>query len=255
MASASTRRVLFVILVGTFVVQTSLVYLDDSGYQAERLSSVAQAGRSLWRENNCQSCHQIYGFGGFLGPDLTNAIPQLAAERLQSILTEGQSPMPAFHFTPAEIEAITSFLTEMDATGTGQFRFTQTLPADEILDQVVRETGTEYPLSDSAETGYRLIQSRKCIGCHLPNLQSTKRAPNLCELIATPGRAGIIETLRIGRVSRGMPQFELNSDETNAILSFLGWMMANRTEIETRFQTISNENADAARVPWFEYNE
>ncbi|MCH7870146.1 MAG: c-type cytochrome, partial [Planctomycetes bacterium] len=33
---------------------------------------MAKSGLAIWRENNCQACHQIYGYGGFLGPDLTN---------------------------------------------------------------------------------------------------------------------------------------------------------------------------------------
>ena len=29
-------------------------------------------GKLIWQKYNCQSCHQIYSLGGYLGPDLTN---------------------------------------------------------------------------------------------------------------------------------------------------------------------------------------
>ncbi len=32
----------------------------------------AAAGKLLYQKYNCQACHQIYGLGGYMGPDLTN---------------------------------------------------------------------------------------------------------------------------------------------------------------------------------------
>ncbi len=253
MTTPHGRRLAIVFLVATFFIQTALVYLDDSGYQTPRLSKQAIEGRNLWLKNNCQSCHQIYGFGGFLGPDLTNAVQHLAAERLLSILKEGQSPMPAFHFSDPQIKSIAAFLTEMDATGTGQFRFAKTIPGSQILAQFVEKTIDERPLTDPAKAGLLLLQDRKCIGCHLPNLQSTKRAPNLCDLISKPGSDGIIQTLQLGRAARGMPQFDLTTDELDSLLAILQWMHEQKADIENEFETIANQNADAARIPWFEY--
>jgi nitric oxide reductase subunit C len=254
MKLAPGRRILFTALVGAFVIQTVLVYVDDSGYETPHLSDAAQEGRELWRKNNCQSCHQLYGFGGFLGPDLTNAVQHLADERLQTILTVGMSPMPPFQFSSLEIDAISSYLAEVDATGTGQFRFMATPPVAQVLDQIVSAIGRGNTLSAQSETGYQLFRSRKCISCHLPNLQSTKRAPDLCDVIESPGAAGIAVTLQKGRIGRGMPQFELNADEQKAVISFLQWMHNNRDEIRSKFVAISVENAENAGIPWFEYD-
>jgi len=250
-----SRRVLFGILFCTFVIQTVLVYIDDTGYRTPRLSDRAKAGWKLWHDNNCQSCHQIYGFGGFLGPDLTNAIQHLAEERLQSILTEGLTPMPAFHFSPSEIAEITRFLSEVDATGTGQFAFASPQLADEVLHQIVEEIGSQRPLTVHEVAGFQLINEGKCIGCHLPNLQSTKRAPDLCDVIVSPGADGIAATLLNGRVGRGMPQFDMDEGEQQTVISFLRWMHDHRIAIRSKFLKLSVQAAENARIPWFEYSE
>ena len=71
--SIRARQGLMLALVCAFVAQTWLVYADPAGKRTP-LSPLAARGRALWHRRNCQSCHQIYGFGGFLGPDLTNAV-------------------------------------------------------------------------------------------------------------------------------------------------------------------------------------
>ncbi len=132
-----SRLILISVLVCCFSLQTSLVYLDDTGRRTPKLSDAARRGWQLWHDNNCQSCHQLYGFGGFLGSDLTNAVPALATEHVHAMLTVGMAPMPAFHFSTDEIAAISAFLTELDATGTGQFRFAQIPSATEVLDEIL----------------------------------------------------------------------------------------------------------------------
>ena len=82
------RKVLLSLLVAAFAVQTWLVYSDDAGYATPPLSGPARRGQELWLRHNCQSCHQIYGYGGFLGPDLTNAAERLNRDRLEAALEE-----------------------------------------------------------------------------------------------------------------------------------------------------------------------
>ena len=49
----------------------------DTPVRTPPLDDLARAGRALWHDHNCQTCHQIYGFGGFLGPDVTNGAQRL----------------------------------------------------------------------------------------------------------------------------------------------------------------------------------
>ena len=100
-------------LVAAFAAQTTLVYLDDAASTFETLTEEAVRGRRLWHKHNCQSCHQIHGFGGFLGPDLTNAAQRLTDERLEEVLTVGVAQMPAFHLNEDERLDLAIFLVNM----------------------------------------------------------------------------------------------------------------------------------------------
>ena len=112
MVPPSTRRTLLAGLVLCFGVQTWLVYSDEPS--GVRLEGEELAGAHAWQRHNCQSCHQLYGFGGFLGPDLTNAADRLGPDglrqRLEQVVTEGAGQMPAFDTSPDERAALVAFL-------------------------------------------------------------------------------------------------------------------------------------------------
>lgn len=114
------RKLLTVSLLAAFATQGFLVYTDETAAKARPLSPAALEGRAIWQGKNCAACHQLYGFGGFLGGDLTNAARHLTRERLDRILTTGSLQMPAFHLSPAEIDAVQAFLSDVDRTGVGQ---------------------------------------------------------------------------------------------------------------------------------------
>ena len=69
--------------------------------------------------HNCWSCHQTYGLGGYLGPDLTNVY---SAENkgplyIKAFLNSGVKAMPKFNFSEAEKEALVTYLKFIDSTG------------------------------------------------------------------------------------------------------------------------------------------
>ena len=76
-------------------------------------------GQKLWQRHNCFSCHQLYGLGGYLGPDLTNVYSEKGKGKdyIKSFLNSGVKTMPRFNFSEKEKAAIVSFLKEVDATG------------------------------------------------------------------------------------------------------------------------------------------
>ncbi|MXX78583.1 MAG: cytochrome c, partial [Gemmatimonadales bacterium] len=121
MFTPARKKLLLAVLVLSFGVQTGLVYSD---VRSEPLSQAAREGRALWQAYACQTCHQFYGQGGFLGPDLTHAASRVDSTRLVSLLTVGSGQMPPLRFSDAETAAMAAFLREMDRPeiGRGELR-------------------------------------------------------------------------------------------------------------------------------------
>lgn len=107
-------------LISAFALQTYLVYSDRTGLKTGSLSSSAHHGRKIWLKNNCQSCHQIYGFGGFLGPDLTNTAHDFDAEEIQEILATGPGQMPSIKISKIEATQLRAYFKELNKTGQSQ---------------------------------------------------------------------------------------------------------------------------------------
>ena len=82
--------------------------------------SQVKAGMALYQQNNCVACHQVYGLGGYMGPDLTNVVsaPDKGAEYASMLIKYGTAKMPNFEFTDSEIDDLVEFLKYVDSTGT-----------------------------------------------------------------------------------------------------------------------------------------
>ncbi|MGL2967206.1 c-type cytochrome [Flavobacterium sp. XGLA_31] len=107
------------LLVGGFMCYNFWIYTQTSCFGTVHLSQKALAGERLWQQYNCNSCHQLYGLGGYLGPDLTNIYSQQGkgAPQIKAMLNSGVKAMPLFHFSETEKEALVAFLKEVDQTG------------------------------------------------------------------------------------------------------------------------------------------
>ncbi len=97
-------------------------------------NSSASEGRLVWQKYNCQSCHQLYGLGGYLGPDLTNvySAPNKGVALIRARLKTGISPMPAFECSEEETADLIAFLKVTDASGSADPRTFITLPSGMI---------------------------------------------------------------------------------------------------------------------------
>ena len=244
------RQLMIFCLVAIFAAQTWLVYSDPAGTR-HPISPLAAEGQAVWRENNCQSCHQLYGYGGFLGPDLTNAIGAISPERMESVLTIGSGQMPAFQLDPAEREALTAFFLEIDATGVAQPRLGDVIPPAELLRQFV-ESGEELP-ADVAH-GWRIVRDQNCITCHRPNEQSLHLATDLTLMAETVERERLFEILRDGIPGKAMPRLALPPEDSAAVLAFLQWLGASGTELRGRFENLATSSElTLSNIPWFEF--
>ena len=70
------------------------------------ISPAADRGRQLYQEHNCVACHQFYGLGGYMGPDLTNVISNRGAAYARAFMAAGTQAMPNFNLRDEELDAL-----------------------------------------------------------------------------------------------------------------------------------------------------
>ena len=258
-----SRRRLVLTLCAVFLAQTWMVYSDPAGRAAGPLSGLALEGRDVWHAHNCQSCHQIYGFGGFLGPDLTNFAGRVGAgeqgeaalrSRLESVLTAGSALMPAFRLGSEEREALAAYFAALDATGIGQVSRPDAASPREVLAGLVDALVAVDPPGEQAAAGFEIAADLGCIDCHLPNGSSTFRATDLTTLHDEVDRSRVEQTLAEGVPGRGMPAFALDDDQRAAVLAFLAYLARHGPAVRAGFERAERAARGAlAALPWFEY--
>ncbi len=220
------------LLVLCFVGQTYLVYSDPTPTRA--LSDEAVEGSRYWHRNNCQACHQIYGFGGFLGPDLTNVATRLPgpalAERLGPLLAEGAGQMPAFEASEGDLRALVAFFAELDRTGTGQARAPETAAAP----------GPDLgPLAD-----------RPCLACHRVDEDGPTGAPALSGISARLSSAELRAVLASGRPpTMPAPTPPFSAAELDRVEQVLERLAAGREERAAAAPV----GLTWSELPWWEY--
>ena len=248
--SVRARQILLFILCCAFAAQTWLVYADPAGTK-QSLSPIALEGQELWRAHNCQSCHQLFGFGGFLGPDLTNSIKGLSPERLSSILTEGLGQMPAFELDAEEQHRIVVFLEELDATGISQPKLGEVVSPAVLLSQMFLSAED---VSAEVARGAELIQSQGCIGCHLPNKESLHLSTDLTLISDKLTEEQVQVILHDGIEGTAMPRLSMSTEDAAAIWACMLWINERGVTIRGRFSGLAtSEGFDLANLPWFEY--
>jgi len=104
------------ILALSFFSYSFSLYLDPP-VKKNVVSGATSDGKLLWQKYNCTACHQVYGLGGFLGPDLTNTYSLRGPLYIKAFLQSGTVTMPNFHFNEKELNALLAYLQNMDASG------------------------------------------------------------------------------------------------------------------------------------------
>ena len=82
------------------------------------MDAEARAGQLVYQEYNCVACHQFYGLGGYMGPDLTNVISNRGEAYARAFISSGTARMPNFDLNDEEVGALVSYLAFVDQTGT-----------------------------------------------------------------------------------------------------------------------------------------
>lgn len=119
MHPSKKHGLLLLLLLTVFGTYNYNIYNDQSAFGKIKLSEKALQGEKIWLKNNCNSCHQLYGLGGYLGPDLTNvyAFRKKNDTYLKAMFNSGTKAMPNFDFNETEKEELLQFLIEVDKTG------------------------------------------------------------------------------------------------------------------------------------------
>lgn len=88
-----------------------------SAHRGKAAGALADQGKLVWQQYNCTACHQLFGLGGYLGPDLTQVYSRRGPVHIRALLPAGVSSMPRFNLTESETEALLAFLAHVDESG------------------------------------------------------------------------------------------------------------------------------------------
>jgi len=115
------KIVAFISLFVAYLVYSIIVYTKGTEKNIV-VTAVEQSriknGSDLFQQYNCTACHQLYGLGGYLGPELTTAYsdPNRGEMYMKVFLKAGGPRMPNFHFKDDDVNALISFLKYVDTT-------------------------------------------------------------------------------------------------------------------------------------------
>jgi nitric oxide reductase subunit C len=111
------------LLLVSFSVYSFIIYTKGTESHIilnEKELGLVKEGKQIYQQYNCMSCHQIYGLGGYLGPELTTAFSDKhrGEDFMRAFLKSGGRRMPDFKFKPDQIDALISYLKYVDSTAT-----------------------------------------------------------------------------------------------------------------------------------------
>ncbi|MCH1571228.1 MAG: cytochrome c [Longimicrobiales bacterium] len=253
MFEPSSKKAMLSVLVVCFAIQTGLVYSDDVDIE---LSADAVEGRELFHDGSCQVCHQLWGQGGFLGPDLTNASSRIDETRLTSLLTVGSGQMPAYQYDAEQIRSMRSFLEEIDRpdVGRGQLRLGD--PATSVTPQGAFDAVVREEVSPVALAGFEAFASGVCSACHFPFQTSVVGAPDLSMVSQRLDDAELHEVLTNGRPELGMPPPSpaLSATQRDQLIEYFGWLNDHRADLMSDWELRQRERqVDWSRLDWWEF--
>lgn len=124
--SSLHKRLFFWTLFVAFCIYTAVVltHATDTDKGEIAITQEAAKGKLLYQNYNCTACHQLYGLGGYMGPDLTNVMSTKGKGELlaRAFLKTGTQKMPNFNLSDDEINALVAYLAYVDKTGISPVR-------------------------------------------------------------------------------------------------------------------------------------
>ncbi len=115
--NTTQKMIIAGLLTGSFLAYSFYLYYSLPASKPVVVNAKAKEGKVLWQKYNCTACHQIYGLGGYLGPDLTNVYSKKGEAYIRAFLKSGTPVMPDFRLPDGEIVCLVSYLRNIDASG------------------------------------------------------------------------------------------------------------------------------------------
>ncbi len=110
------KIVISITLLFFFILYSVQLYTSDCKNDLYT-ANITHEGKLIWQKYNCSACHQIYGLGGYLGPDLTNEYSKRNEAFIIAFIKNGNESMPKFKLTDEEVQSLLQFFKSIDASG------------------------------------------------------------------------------------------------------------------------------------------
>ncbi|MFQ5701441.1 MAG: c-type cytochrome [Acidobacteriota bacterium] len=255
----SRRLIALVVLIAIYLGVSIVAYTDFPRRDPNVvLSDLECRGQLVWRRENCQVCHQLYGFGGFLGPDLTNRVDDATpADTFSQILQGRSGKMPALHLGPSDQRAVLAYLRAVNRTGRSQPRRPaarrRSRPPEQFAGMIAAWVGhTGQPLDSPVRRGFAVWSRNRCSTCHVPFTLGWNRAPDLSQRALDRSESALKRVLEGDKAK--MPSFALGEDEVRDLRAFLGFLAHERaTLVRLNDELQDREPFSWGTVPRFEY--
>ncbi|MCF8257609.1 MAG: cytochrome c [Flavobacteriales bacterium] len=114
-----TKRGIFWTLILLFAGYSVMVYDQGTAHSTgeEAYTAAADRGKMVYHQYNCVSCHQIYGLGGYMGPDLTNVTTSKGRAYAEAFITGGTAKMPRLGLDRQETDDLLDYLEYVGKAG------------------------------------------------------------------------------------------------------------------------------------------
>lgn len=176
-------------------------------YDWKQLTPVELAGLSCYRQENCETCHNLSRGEPKMGPTLATVAERKSADwmiahfRNPSQVVPG-SPMPAIQLPDELLNCLSAFLLKVNSENAQAL---ETVP-------------------DLAVRGARVFQERGCGNCHVVNGVGVQIGPPLNGVNERRTKDWVIGHFREpAKYSPGstMPAYDLSPEETEALVAYL----------------------------------
>ena len=110
------KMIVLVLFVAAYLIYSFTLYTSLPVKQC-LVDKRAGNGMLVWQKYNCNACHQLYGLGGYLGPDLTNVYSKRSEAFIKAFLKNGTTAMPNFNINDYEMDCLLKYFNTIDNSG------------------------------------------------------------------------------------------------------------------------------------------